>query len=114
MKRRTQAGNDFRNGFSDGSWGLGTTRHDTARKPSVFLAFMTDQLRRQQPSTTDGGLRLPLPVAAPQNAARPMHAPIRGTSMIDQHGKTDLLIARLKEALPIEESIRIRGGCPGD
>jgi hypothetical protein len=34
-----------------------------------------------------------------------MLAPIRGTSMIDQHGKTDLLIAMLKESLPIEANI---------
>jgi hypothetical protein len=34
-----------------------------------------------------------------------MHPQIRGTSMIDQQGKTDLLIARLKESLPIEANI---------
>jgi hypothetical protein len=49
--------------------------------------------------------RLPLLVAALQDAAWPMHPLIRGTSMIDQHEKTDLLIARLKESLPIEANI---------
>ena len=51
------------------------------------------------------GVRLPLLVATSQDDARPMRPRIRGTSMIDQHGKTELLIARLKESLPIEANI---------
>ena len=84
-------------------------RHDR-RKPSVFLAFRLTRRGSPLPSTTDGrkraatgrGKASPTGRSAPK--CRP--TPIRGTSMIDQHGKTDLLIARLKELLPIEATLR--------
>jgi hypothetical protein len=43
-------------------------------------------------------------LVAPAQDARPANAPrgFKETSMLDHHGKTDLLIARMKESLPIE------------
>ena len=81
-------------------------RQEIVRFPCVRLTRRGSPL----PSTTDGrklaatgrGKASPTGPSAPK--CRP--TPIRGTSMIYQHGKTDLLIARLKELLPIEANIR--------
>jgi hypothetical protein len=105
MERVVEAGDEFRNGFSDGMRPACQERKETARFPGVDVGSDGLALHLQ------AGRRLPLLVAAPQDAAGPMHPRIRGTSMIDQQGKTGLLIARLKESLPIEANIT---GSPTD